>query len=52
MDKKPAIGILNPAFKYTPARSTNIRETFARIRQQQQAVKPVVVQIKRRGSSS
>lgn len=30
------VGLLNPAFKYTNAASTDIRKTFDRIRQEQQ----------------
>lgn len=31
----PKVGLLNPAFVYRNAASTNIRETFARIRAEQ-----------------
>lgn len=29
--------ITDPSFKYTPSMNTNIRETFARVREQQEA---------------
>lgn len=34
--KRPATSILNPAFKYVPAKDTNIKKTFARIRREQE----------------
>lgn len=33
--KRPATSILNPAFKYVPAKDTNLKKTFARIRREQ-----------------
>lgn len=41
---KPAVSILNPKFKYTNSASTDLRATFARVREQQQkaAAKTVV----------
>jgi hypothetical protein len=31
---RPAKGILDPAFRYRPSHATDIRKTFARIRQE------------------
>ncbi len=32
---KPAISLLDPAFKYTDAANTNVARTFAKVRRQQ-----------------
>ena len=50
---KPAKGILDPAFRYRPSHSTDVRETFARARrelEQARASRPTadkVVQLKK-----
>jgi hypothetical protein len=36
--KTPTLSILNPRFKYTPAVSTDITKTFARVRAEQRQV--------------
>jgi hypothetical protein len=52
MNTRPAKSILDPAFRYRPSHSTDIRETFERIRRElerSQAEKVVVVKLKKTG---
>jgi hypothetical protein len=52
---KPTRSILDPAFRYRPSHSTDIRKTFERVRQeleQARATRPIpdrVVQLKKTG---
>ena len=52
---KPAKGILDPAFRYRPSHSTDIRKTFERVRQELEQARagraPLerVVQLKKAG---
>ena len=36
---KPAVSILNPAFRYRPSHATDVRETFARVRRDLEAAR-------------
>ena len=49
---KPGKSILDPTFRYRPSHSTDVRETFERIRRElehAQAQKVVVVKLKKTG---